>query len=251
LSAAFGRIKNITFLNQFIIFYLYQKKLMNNNLLKKLNLILFFLVSFAFTNAQNAPFYSEIQQFKTQDSLHFPPKHAILFLGSSSFRKWEDVQSYFPDYTIINRGFGGSTIPDAIRYLDDIVFPYQPKQILIYEGDNDLASSDQITPDSVLHRFEKLFALIREKLPDVSIGYVAIKPSPSRQKLMPKMQEANSLIKDFLNDKNNTACIDVYHKMLNKDGTPIKDIFLEDELHMNAKGYAIWQKTIQPYLLKK
>ena len=217
----------------------------------KFTLFLFFLLSFAFANAQNAPFYSEIQSFKKQDSINFPTKHAILFLGSSSFRKWEDVQKYFPDYTIINRGFGGSTIPDAIRYADDIIFPYQPKQILIYEGDNDLASSDKITPDSVLNRFEKLFTLIREKLPNTSIAFVAIKPSPSRQKLMPKMQEANSLIKNFLKNKKNAAFIDVYHKMLNKDGTPIKDIFLEDELHMNAKGYAIWQKAIQPYLLKK
>ena len=217
----------------------------------KSTLLLLFLLSFAFANAQTAPFYSEIQDFKKQDSIHFPPKNAILFLGSSSFRKWEDVQKYFPDYTIINRGFGGSTIPDAIRYADDIIFPYEPKQVLIYEGDNDLASSDKITPDSVLNRFKKLFTLIREQLPNTSIAFVAIKPSPSRQQLMPKMQEANSLIENFLKDKKNTAFIDVYHKMLNQDGTPMKDIFLEDELHMNAKGYAIWQKAIQPYLLKK
>ena len=224
---------------------------MKNNSAVKSLLLHFFLLSFAFANAQTAPFYSEIQNFKTQDSLHFPPKHAILFVGSSSFTKWTDVQKYFPDYTIINRGFGGSTIPDAIRYADDIIFPYQPKQILIYEGDNDLASSDNITPDSVLNRFEKLFTLIREKLPTTYIAYVAIKPSPSREKLMPKVRKANSLIKNFMKNKKNTAFIDVYHKMLNKDGTPIKNIFIKDGLHMNAKGYAIWQKTIQPYLLKK
>jgi len=218
---------------------------------KKLKLLLVSLLVFGFVKAQNTPFYSEIQHFKEQDSIHFPPKHAILFLGSSSFRKWEDVQEYFPGYTIINRGFGGSTIPDAIYYADEIVFPYNPKQIVIYEGDNDLASSDQITADSVLNRFEKLFSLIRKHLPNTSIAFVSIKPSPSREKLMPEMQEANSLIKNFLKGKRNTAFIDVYHKMLNKDGTPNKSLFIEDELHMNAKGYAIWKKFIQPYLLKK
>jgi lysophospholipase L1-like esterase len=218
---------------------------------KKLKLLLVSLLVFGFVKAQNTPFYSEIQHFKEQDSIHFPPKHAILFLGSSSFRKWEDVQEYFPGYTIINRGFGGSTIPDAIYYADEIVFPYNPKQIVIYEGDNDLASSDQITADSVLNRFEKLFSLIRKHLQNTSIAFVSIKPSPSREKLMPEMQEANSLIKNFLKGKRNTAFIDVYHKMLNKDGTPNKSLFIEDELHMNAKGYAIWKKIIQPYLLKK
>jgi pentatricopeptide repeat protein len=224
---------------------------MNKTLLKKLKFLLFFLLILDFANAQNAPFYSEIQQFKTQDSIHFPPKQAVLFLGSSSFRKWEDVQKYFPDYKIINRGFGGSTIPDAIYYLDKIVFPYEPKQVVIYEGDNDLASSDKITADSVLNRFEKLFSLIRTHLPNTSIAFVSIKPSPSREKLIPEMQKANSLIKNFLKNKRKTAFIDVYHKMLSKDGTPNKSLFIEDELHMNAKGYAIWQKIIEPYLLKK
>ena len=224
---------------------------MKNFFLKSLTFILAFLFGFGFVNAQNAPFHSDIQHFKTEDSIHFPPKHAILFLGSSSFRKWEDVQKYFPNYTIINRGFGGSTIPDAIYYLDDIVFPYEPKQVVIYEGDNDLASSDKITADSVLNRFEKLFSLIRKHLPNTSIAFVSIKPSPSREKLMPEMQEANSMIKKFLSHQKNAAFIDVYHAMLNKDGTPNKSLFIEDELHMNAKGYDIWKKIIQPYLLKK
>lgn len=219
--------------------------------LKKIKLLALLLICFGFVKAQNAPFHSEIQHFKKQDSIHFPPKHAILFLGSSSFRKWTDVQKAFPTHTIINRGFGGSTFPDAIRYLDKIVFPYQPRQILIYEGDNDLASSDKITPDSVLNRFKKLFSLIRKNLPNTNIAFVSIKPSPSRQALFTKMEEANTLIKNYLKNKKNAAFIDVFHSMLNKDGVPDKSIFLEDELHMNAKGYAIWQKIIEPYLVKK
>ncbi|MDE3185805.1 MAG: G-D-S-L family lipolytic protein [Bacteroidota bacterium] len=222
-----------------------------NPIFKKIKLILVFMVLSGLVKAQNAPFYSEIKAFKTQDSLHFPPKHAILLLGSSSFRKWTDVQNYFPGYPIINRGFGGSTFPDAIRYLNDIVFPYQPRQILIYEGDNDVASSDKITADSVFNRFKELFFLLRKKLPKTTIDFVSIKPSPSRQGLMPEMDKSNSLIKEFLKDKKNSAFIDVYHSMLDKNGLPDKSIFGPDELHMNAKGYAIWQKIIQPYLLKK
>ncbi len=214
-------------------------------------LLALLFLNFVCANGQTTPFYNEIRQFKNEDSIHFPPKHAILFLGSSSFRKWTDVQKYFPGYTIINRGFGGSTIPDAIRYADDIVFPYQPRQIVIYEGDNDVASSDKITADSVLNRFKKLFFLIREKLPrKTSVVFISIKPSPSRQRLMPVMARANSLIKKFMEKEKNASFADVYHRMLNKDGTPDRDIFTEDELHMNAKGYAIWQKIIEPYLMK-
>lgn len=221
------------------------------NFSRVFGLFLFLFLSFNIVRAQNAPFHSEIQQFKKEDSLRFPPKNAILFLGSSSFRKWNDVQDYFPGYQIINRGFGGSSFPDAIRYFNDIVVPYHPRQIVIYEGDNDLASSNNITADSVLNRFKTLFNLIRKNLPNANIAFVSIKPSLSREKLMPEMEQANSLIQKFLQTKKNAAFIDVFHPMLNKNGTPRNDIFLEDGLHMNAKGYAIWQKVMQPYLIKK
>ena len=195
------------------------------------------------------PFWNDIQNFKKQDSVSFPPKNAILLIGSSSFTKWNDVQDYFPGYTIINRGFGGSTLLDEIRYVNDIVFPYQPKQIIIYCGENDLASSDTVTAAMVLDRFKQLFQMIRNKS-QAPIAYISLKPSPSRRHLFPKMREGNQLIKDFLATQKNTAFIDVHQKMLNAADEPMPEIFLDDSLHMNAKGYAIWQKEIQPYLLK-
>ena len=196
-----------------------------------------------------SPFYDEIQHFKRQDSAHFPLQNAILFVGSSSFRKWEDVQSYFPDKKIINRGFGGSELSDLIRYANMIIIPYHSKQIVIYAGENDLAYSDTITPAIVLSRVKTLFTLIRSALPEVPIIYVSIKPSPSREKLMPEMEEANKMIKKFILIKKKAVFIDVYHKMVDKHSKPIPGIFLQDNLHMNAKGYHIWQKAIAPYLV--
>ncbi len=214
----------------------------------KLFFLLVLYINQAYT--QQAPFYDDIQNFKKQDSIQHPAQHAILFIGSSSFTKWTDVQSYFPTYTIINRGFGGSTLPDVIRYANDIIFPYHPKQIVIYCGENDLASSDTLTPQIVFNRFKQLFELIRNKMPDENIVYISIKPSPSRQNLMAKMIESNKLIKNFFQHQTNAEFVDVFSKMLDGDNKPIKEIFTEDSLHMNAKGYAIWQKAIEPYLLK-
>jgi lysophospholipase L1-like esterase len=217
-------------------------------------ILLIFLLAFenSFLNAQQeqTPFRDEINAFKKQDSIQPPPQNAILFIGSSSFNKWKDVQDYFPGYPIINRGFGGSSLPDVIRYTDDIIFPYKPKQVVIYCGENDLAASDSITAQMVFERFKVLFSMIRGKFKKVSIVYVSIKPSPSRQKLMPKMMAANKLIQSFLKKKKEAVFIDVYHKMLTQDGQPIDNLFVEDKLHMNKNGYAIWQKEIEPYLLK-
>jgi lysophospholipase L1-like esterase len=202
------------------------------------------------TAAKGQPFIDEIRAFKKQDSINQPPQQAILFVGSSSFRKWIDVQSYFPGYKIINRGFGGSVFPDVIRYARDIIIPYHPKQVVIYCGDNDLASSDSVTAIMVADRFRKLFQLIRNNIPDENIVFVSIKPSPSRLRLMPAMEEANRLIREFLTAQKNTSFVDVFHLMLDKEGKPIDEIFENDKLHMNAKGYRIWQQALQPYLLK-
>jgi len=208
------------------------------------------LLTFYCSQAQQAPFQDEIDRFKQEDGQNPPPKNAILFVGSSSFRKWTDVQDYFPGYTIINRGFGGSTFPDAIRYAPDIIFPYHPKQIVIYEGDNDLASSDTVTAQSVFERFKTFFTLLRQHEPNASIVFVSIKPSPSREQLIPEMKAANTLIQQYLKTKPHTAFVDVFTPMLDDAGRPRKELFLEDMLHMKPAGYAIWKKAIQPYLLK-
>ncbi|MBZ5857815.1 GDSL-type esterase/lipase family protein [Flavihumibacter profundi] len=201
--------------------------------------------------AQSPPFFDDMQAFKKMDSVHKPPKQAILFVGSSSFTKWTDLQDYFPGYTLINRGFGGSSLPDLIRYENDIIFPYKPRQVVIYCGENDFAAADTVTTDMVFARFTRLYSDIRHRLPKVSIVFVSIKPSPSRRHLQPKIIAANQQIRGFLSKEKNTAFVDVYPLMLESDGSMMGQIFLADSLHMNAGGYAIWKKAIQPYLLKK
>jgi lysophospholipase L1-like esterase len=222
-----------------------------NNMSKKLSFFCILVCCLSITAiAQKPPFWDEIASFRHIDSMTPPPAHPIVFTGSSSFRKWTGVRDAFPGYPIINRGFGGSTLPDVIRYANEVIFKYHPSQVVLYCGDNDLASSDTVTAQTVYRRFTQLFRLIRSRLPQVDILYVSIKPSPSREKLMPRMSGANTLIKDFISRQKHAAFVDVYHKMLTPDGKPMGDIFEGDKLHMNQKGYDIWQKVILPYLDK-
>jgi lysophospholipase L1-like esterase len=216
----------------------------------KIFLIVMFACCCISTSAQTPAFHNDIQAFKTQDSVSFPPSNAILFIGSSSFTMWKDVQKDFPKYKIINRGFGGSTLLDQIRYVKDVVFPYKPKQIVIYCGENDLAASDTVDGDDVAIRFYRLFGLIRKRYPRVQVTYISMKPSPSRELLLPKMIRGNELIKRFLSSKKRTAFIDVYKEMINDEGKPSPELFLDDNLHMNKAGYDIWKKKIEPFLLK-
>lgn len=212
--------------------------------------ILPLLISFSLHAQQksNAPFQNEIDAFKVNDAASMPAKGGILFIGSSSLRKWTDLEKVYATYHAINRGFGGSTLANAIYYADDIIFPYQPRQIVIYSGENDIAegASAEITVD----RFKILFDIVRKKMPEVPIAFISIKPSPSREKFMPEFLYANALIQTFLSKQIKTDFINVYDKMLIADGKPMPDIFLNDNLHMNQKGYDIWIKAITPFLLK-
>ena len=215
--------------------------------------ILFFFLLFSnnygFSQVeQTPPFWNEIQQFKKMDSTLMPPKGKILMIGSSSFTHWKDVGYYFQGYPMINRGFGGSSLPHLILYFDDIVTPYKPRQILIYCGENDLGP--KVSADTVVERFKALYHMIRKQDKKVMITFISMKPSPSRASLKDKMIDGNEKIKTWLQDKKFTSFVDVFHKMLLPDGKPIPDIFLKDSLHMNAKGYVIWQKEIAPHLLK-
>ena len=195
------------------------------------------------------PFWNDIVAFKKLDSVQPPPVHPILFVGSSSFTKWKDMNQYFPGYTVVNRGFGGSTLLDLIRYAYDIILPYHPKQVLIYCGENDLAYSDSVTAADVVKRFKTLFGVIRLNLPETIINYVSIKPSPRRQNIRDKVIETNKEIKLFLKKQRNAGYIDVLSPMLDAAGNPKEYYFLEDSLHMKPEGYALWGEIILPYLV--
>ena len=219
--------------------------------MKKIFIVLYVLIcSNLFAQNTKPAFWNDIQQFRKLDSVQPPPANAILFVGSSSFTRWTDVQNYFPGYTIINRGFGGSTLADVLRYEEDVIFRYNPKQILIYCGENDIASSDTVTAKTVFNRFKTLFTEIRTVYPEVPVTYISMKPSPSRWNLREKFMSGNHLIENYLKKQKNAQFINVWKPMLGSNGKPKQELFVEDNLHMNAKGYAIWQKLIQPVLVK-
>jgi lysophospholipase L1-like esterase len=212
---------------------------------------LLLLISFSSLNAQGPPpFWDDIKKFKSTDSINTPPENAILFIGSSSFTMWKGLQDSFPAYTVINRGFGGSTLPDQIRYENKIIFPYKPRQIVIYCGENDIASSDSITGEIVLRRFRQLYNDIREKYPHVMVSYISMKPSPSRWSMKERLITGNSLINQFLDGQPNAHFINIWDVMIGPDGRPKEELFTKDMLHLNQKGYALWKQIIEPYLLK-
>lgn len=209
----------------------------------------FLLLAFAlfFSQEKKPMFWQDIENFKKQDQQIPPPKDAILLIGSSSFTKWTDVAEYFPNKTIINRGFGGSRLTDLNYYAHDLL-DYQPKQIIIYCGENDFADDAKLKADVVVERFKTFYQKIRAKFPKIEVDYISIKYSPSRENLWPQMKEANKKIAAFIQKQPNAEFIDITKVMQDANGNVRKDLFVEDMLHMTPEGYKLWTSVMNPYM---
>ncbi|MEZ5425090.1 MAG: SGNH/GDSL hydrolase family protein [Pyrinomonadaceae bacterium] len=222
--------------------------------MKKIVLILSFaiLLFAGFASAQDKTYdreklwEKEIDGFAEIDRRQTPPENAVLFVGSSSIRLWVNLRQSFPGLKVINRGFGGSRLEDVNHYFDRIIAPYRPKTIVLYAGENDV--NEGISPEQLAENYRRFAALVREKLPKTKIFYVSLKPSPSRWAKAEEFRKANQLIKAETEKDKRTRFVDVFSAMLGPNGEPMPDIFVADNLHMNEKGYAIWQKILEKLL---
>ena len=213
--------------------------------LKFLLSLMLLAVAFPALAETNAPvskskWENEIHAFEVKDRTNPPPQHAILFLGSSTIRKWKTLAEDFPGKTVINRGFGGSQIGDSTELADRIVFPYNPKIIVFYAGDNDLAAGK--TPDQVVAEYEAFVKKVHTRLPDTRIIYISIKACNARWKLRDKVMDVNNRIKAMTDPE--LSFVDIYPLMLGEDGKPRKDLLEADGLHPSRECYQLWAPHI-------
>ncbi|MEO6288036.1 MAG: GDSL-type esterase/lipase family protein [Dyadobacter sp.] len=189
-----------------------------------------------------------IVAYEKQDAEKMPAPGGIVFTGSSSFTKWQSAAEDLAPLPIINRGFGGSTLPEVIYYADRTVTKYKPKTVVIY-CENDMFGSKPKTPEQVRDAYVTLVKQIRQKQPDVQLYGMSLKPSPSRWARKDEVIKANKLIQDYIKTDKKHGYIDVWPVML-KNGRPDGSIFLGDSLHMNGEGYKRWVKVLKPILEK-
>ena len=191
-------------------------------------------------------FEESIQKFEQQDKEIPFPDGAVLFVGSSSIKIWESLDQDFPGVKAINRGFGGSQFSDLLYYIDRVVTCYRPSKIFIYEGDNDISAGKK-TKD-IINEAKQVRQVIARILPGVPVLFISAKPSVARWKLRKKYMQLNSELSLYAGNTPYTGFVNVWSPAMDSSGEVMKDIFLEDNLHMNAKGYAIWKKAIEPFL---
>ncbi|MBD8487650.1 G-D-S-L family lipolytic protein [Echinicola sp. CAU 1574] len=207
----------------------------------------FFIGSLNGLFAQEGPerFKNEVDQIIATTPIPNGNATVYLFTGSSSIRLWKNIPEYFPNKTIVNTGFGGSQTHELMHFADELIFRYKPNKIFIYEGDNDLASGKK--PSTILKTMKKLITKIQSKLPDAEIVLISPKPSLSRWTLKEDYNTLNRLMEVYCEKTANVSFANVWDIALNESGEPIKEIFIEDGLHMNKKGYDLWAEVLENY----
>lgn len=193
----------------------------------------------------SAKWEKEIVALEAGDATNRPPRGGIVFVGSSSIKRWTTLASDFPGLPVINRGFGGSQLADAVNFAERVVIPCQPRQVVIYAGGNDINAGK--SPEVVYGDFVALVTKLQAALPHTKIAYIAVAPNPARWQQVGKVQRLNSLATAYCR-RHDLTFIDVFPLMLGPDGQPKPDIFVADRLHMNPNGYAIWRAAIAPHL---
>ncbi|WP_307692813.1 SGNH/GDSL hydrolase family protein [Variovorax boronicumulans] len=198
--------------------------------------------------AAKARWHNELAAFARADQERFPQPGGVVFVGSSTVRMWTRLSQDFSRVPggIVNRGFGGSTLADCALFARDLVVRYKPRQVVLYAGDNDLAEGR--TPLQVLDSFARFANTVRAELPDARISFISVKPSPSREQLMPQIRETNHVISAYLNLLPNSEYIDIHTPMLGADGRPRPELFRGDRLHLTDEGYRLWQSVVAPHL---
>jgi lysophospholipase L1-like esterase len=211
-------------------------------------ILLLFTVQILFSQAKEEPFGKEIKKFEQLDSSNAPlQKNQIMVYGSSTVRFWKTSDSDFAKggLKVINRGFGGSQMPDALRYFERIVMPHAPKWLFLYEGDNDLATGR--TVDSVFTDYKTFIEKTISALPKTRLVIFSAKHSPSRMAYFEQQKKLNALLKDYIKPFPNVYFIDVATPMLNAKNEPDAKYFLKDMLHMNDSGYVLWTREVQTF----
>lgn len=197
-----------------------------------------------------ARYEEAIQRFEAMDRQSPPPEGAIVLTGSSSIMFWnEEAPADLAPLTVIPRGFGGSVMYDVLHFLDRVALAYKPRAVLIYEGDNDTGRNN-IPNDVVVEQMETIIDRIHNELPEARIYVLSVKPSVARQATWPIAQDLNERYQQVAAADPLVHYIDVATPFLQADGTVMTDIFVDDNLHLNEKGYNIWAASIRDVLME-
>ena len=182
-------------------------------------------------------------------------KYTDIVLLGDSLTDYYDLDKYY-DIDLINSGVAGWTTDDILNNLDEKVFKYYPKKLILLIGTNDLVYEKDV--EYITKNIKKIVEQIKKKRPYTKIYIESLYPvnNTDNSKISHGMvgvrtnkdiQTVNRKLKDYCS-KNKITYIDMYEKLLGKDGN-LKLEYTKEGLHMSDEGYKVVTKKLKKYIL--
>lgn len=195
-----------------------------------------------------AKWEKSVAAFEAADAQTPPPKGAVLFVGSSTIVRWKTLAEDFKGTTVLNRGFGGNQIVDSTHYADRMIFPYEPRMIVLRAGGNDINAGKKAA--EVFQDYKDFVAKMRTRLPDIEIVYLGLSPTIKRWAQVEEGNRLNDLIAAYCNEQPNLNYVDCKTLTLDAEGKPRPELMVDDKLHFSAAGYKLLVEKVRPFIPK-
>lgn len=180
----------------------------------------------------------------------------LLFIGSSSIKRWDTIEEDMFPYSIVKRGYGGAHYYDLIHYVERLIKNKEKAKAIILFVANDITGSSskvKLHSDLTPYEIKNLFKAITQKIhknlsDDMPIYIIETTPTPSRFRVWDQIAITNELIQSYTETKSNLHFISTRDAFLNRRGFPKGKYFVKDSLHLSKAGYDLWGGIIKKTL---
>lgn len=186
-----------------------------------------------------------IQELESLDQSESHGADEILMVGSSSVRRWSQVNVDMSPYRVIRRGYGGAKYSDLAVFADRLIQPHQYRAMVVFVGNDISGSEDDHSVEQVDRWVRHIIDVSRRHQPDAVVMIVEVTPTKKRWEQWPEIRELNARLREIALSTPKVYCISTAEHFLDSAGQPRPELFADDDLHLSDQGYDIWADLIR------
>ena len=187
----------------------------------------------------------EIVKLEARNGQQQHSADSILFIGSSSIRRWATIETDVAPYRPIQRGYGGAKFTDLAIYARRLIEPHQYRALVIFVANDVSGREDDHSADQVEQLVRYVVGVSHAHRGDAPVLLIEITPTAKRFEVWPKIREVNARLREIAFSTPNTYFIPTASHYLDPDGSPRTELFVDDKLHLNDEGYRIWGRLVR------
>ncbi len=198
------------------------------------------------TTKTTADLYKDIYSYCPNDSSE------IIFLGNSITSGFM-VEEFFPGLNVKNRGIWGDQTIDMLNRIEEVI-EANPKKVFILAGINDIVR--HVPLDETIQNMEEIILKIQQSSPETKIYIQSILPltrhasdyffdDPEQAQKM--IGYANQKLKQMCNVRN-VKYVAINESFM-KEGA-LNEVYSWDGIHINGKGFLVWYKQINEFVVE-